>query len=574
MPQVTSRGKGGGRGNGGGRGKGRRRWANNRGNQGGAKGINKEKPIADPVIEIEEKDLRQLFTSNCHLDQHYSWQEKNRQKYLATLLVLKQNGAEIKDGSKVKALAAGFARHDHDLTDTLLKTNDLCGVVEVLKALTILDSKRKQFELEKKIEKLMENKEKNAKTIRKLKSNMDSAQALRPTVGSVSGALCRHIQRWVRTLSTSKLEFYALYFPKDKWRKLADICHLNPERDFPECTWFLPYCFGAPAPEGSVVSACTELNKANVNELLQNVKIPFAHLKEFKNTLTTDSKITIAKYTSLDTILWNYEDLACPGVNNIILEYLEKEQTVGLPYGKLMERLLMLKLRMKQGESVCFFKKLIPIAEVHLKKIEVPLQAPVVVIGDMSPSMGVAIRVSTIIASLFAVLTKAKLVFFHQINYTPPSVPKTTNEVLELATTLQTTGSTCPASSLWRFYKNKEVVKTFVVVTDEEENTNYKGYSFTELFKLYYKEVNKARLVFVSFLRSQHVTGEMVSKLQAEGIEVMQFKLDSQRPDLNKLDNLLGLLSVESAAFDVQVDSVESDICEQGLQKTIQNLKL
>lgn len=49
-------------------------------------------------------------------------------------------------------------------------------------------------------------------------------------------------------------------------------------------------------------------------------------------------------------------------------------------------------------------------------------------------------------------------------------------QVLKLAVTTRADGGTAPAASLWPFYERKEVVKTFIIVTDEEENTSYKNY--------------------------------------------------------------------------------------------------
>lgn len=40
-----------------------------------------------------------------------------------------------------------------------------------------------------------------------------------------------------------------------------------------------------------------------------------------------------------------------------------------------------------------------------------------------------------------------------------------------MATTIETTGATSPAASLLPYYERQEVVQTFVVVTDEWENT-------------------------------------------------------------------------------------------------------
>ena len=59
----------------------------------------------------------------------------------------------------------------------------------------------------------------------------------------------------------------------------------------------------------------------------------------------------------------------------------------------------------------------------------VSLKAPVAVLGDRSPSMSVAIRTSTIIASLLANITQAKLSFFASQNYDIEEVPKTVKEV-------------------------------------------------------------------------------------------------------------------------------------------------
>ena len=49
-------------------------------------------------------------------------------------------------------------------------------------------------------------------------------------------------------------------------------------------------------------------------------------------------------------------------------------------------------------------------------------------------------------------------------------------EVLDMALRTTADGMTAPAASLWPFYEKKEVVKTFVIVTDEEENTGFKDH--------------------------------------------------------------------------------------------------
>jgi hypothetical protein len=45
-----------------------------------------------------------------------------------------------------------------------------------------------------------------------------------------------------------------------------------------------------------------------------------------------------------------------------------------------------------------------------------------------------------------------------------------------MACKIRTGGSTAPAASLWPFYEAKQVVKTFIIVTDEEENGSCHDY--------------------------------------------------------------------------------------------------
>ena len=44
------------------------------------------------------------------------------------------------------------------------------------------------------------------------------------------------------------------------------------------------------------------------------------------------------------------------------------------------------------------------------------------------------------------------------------------------------------AAALWPLYAAKSVVRQLVVVSDEEENEHYKGFSFAELFTKYERE--------------------------------------------------------------------------------------
>lgn len=63
-------------------------------------------------------------------------------------------------------------------------------------------------------------------------------------------------------------------------------------------------------------------------------------------------------------------------------------------------------------------------------------------------------------------------------------MPRNTKDVLELA--MQTTAQSCTAhaAGLWPFYERKELIRTFIVVTDEEENWGYENVRFQKLYEV------------------------------------------------------------------------------------------
>ena len=54
-----------------------------------------------------------------------------------------------------------------------------------------------------------------------------------------------------------------------------------------------------------MVEKCHDVDANNVNDLLIEYKVPFSHLKQFKDKLTGESKARIAaNEAKLDTVLW------------------------------------------------------------------------------------------------------------------------------------------------------------------------------------------------------------------------------------------------------------------------------
>ena len=549
----ASRGRGGGRGRGaavrGRGGRGGRRPVRGRGRSTySAQRSTDSNPQASAANSLADLNINNdpkpfFVNADVTIDQHIEAQTSNLPRYLATLFTLEENNVEIGQKAKANALAAAWCRHDHQLANNLLRHKSLFTLTEVLKAVNILDAARQIRVHEKRLKRLELSKTKpKATKLGKIKNNIDNLSKLKPTSASDSGAVARHIQRWTRTLTRSELEYFALHMPTEPWKKLADIVHFNPTKDFPALPWFLPFCFGTAAPSETMVARCRDLTAENVNALIKEFQIPYSHLKQFKEHLNNDSKARVASYEEkLDTILWYYEDLACSEVDEIIAERLKNGEQITLPYGKLMERLLVLRaLQDPNGfqrrtrrntteqqsapqKPIVFYSDLLAIAETQLGKIKLPLESPVAVIGDASGSMEVAIRTATILSSLMTAICSAKLNFFNTAVFLPAFTPKTIEDVLELALTTRASGGTANAAGLVPYYDAKEIIKTFIMVTDEEENADGRiadgtTHRFYDLFMRYRTEIYPAKLVFISFLSHQHAQGQMYREFQRNNV--------------------------------------------------------
>lgn len=76
-------------------------------------------------------------------------------------------------------------------------------------------------------------------------------------------------------------------------------------QDFPALPWFLPFCYGGPAPDNTMVERCQSLTDSNVNDLVKEYDIPYSVVKAHVKNLTSDSMARVAEYEEkLDTVLW------------------------------------------------------------------------------------------------------------------------------------------------------------------------------------------------------------------------------------------------------------------------------
>ncbi len=89
--------------------------------------------------------------------------------------------------------------------------------------------------------------------------------------GSLSGALARHIRKWTRSFTLVELEHFALNMSSSEpWRRLANLVHLHPSKDFATgAHWFLPFCYDPNSLQlGSRLQRLTTMRDENVNELI------------------------------------------------------------------------------------------------------------------------------------------------------------------------------------------------------------------------------------------------------------------------------------------------------------------
>lgn len=75
----------------------------------------------------------------------------------------------------------------------------------------------------------------------------------------------------------------------------------------------------------------------------------------------------------------------------------------------------------------------------------------------------------------------------------------------------------------------------------------------------------------MSFLDGPTEKGRMVQALENMGLVPLQFRLDANRPDLQKLDSLLGLLATESSTFTSQIAGMATKLQGCGLNQFLKD---
>lgn len=470
-------------------------------------------------------------------------------------------------------LACGLARNDHTLTDYLF-SQETYGLREILKTCFILDTDRYVSQLEKQHRILKSQPNVNKKKLNKLEFKINDNKKMDEGMGKnsgfkLNGTKLRLIKKkWVRKVTPHALECFAMGMPMRQWQRLSDMLHIAPS-DY-SLDWFSEYVYDqTKAPETSLLSRFNNLKHdgSNLLEFLVQNKPEYnliRHALQERNIPINDEcKNEIMRNTFVDKYLWYWEELRTSTNDLSAINILGGGFNLEMPYGKLMERALTIR---KNG-AYDLYKKLVTIADDRMNSMKLNLGS-VVVLGDASSSMQVAINTSSIIASILSNLCDAEIRLFRS-NDELLQAPKTAQDVIDMSNKCTASGCTSPASSLWPYYEGKKHVDTFIIVTDEVENTPYRkpfentksignkvylqtyantqalqtSYMFAPLFKKYLEEVNpNVNLVFVSFTQSG-VDGQMVREIKKEiplyEEKLQIFKMDTIRPDLTKVDKIL-----------------------------------
>ena len=399
--------------------------------------------------------------------------------------------------------------------------------------------------------------------------------------GSVSGSLSRKVRKWAMALKPDFLEYVMLEFPKKPWQNVADLVHFNPKSDF-AVPYFLDDVYGQPIPEDSFVFCMRKLSNASPADIVSVFRATAQNFPQIYNayaflrtkpTLMHNKETVedLARNIPLHLAIWNFEELhavsrECSKIvqqrlqnDGVMSKIIDTNDSKVYTYGKLIERIQTFH---KMGMD-SLAKALTQLAKRRLdymKEMLTVLGTRVAVFGDASSSMQTAIDAATIFAAMVSACLNAELSFFsHRLVESPYKKPSTVEQTMEVCKKIRANGCTSLAAALWPYFHHGLYLDTIVMVTDEEENTSWEGYSFAELLKAYKEKVNPNVALIVVCVG----TGDKRFRqaLQGNGIEWKTVTIDRCRPDLTKFDALLEqVAAMSTVASSPEMIEREADI--------------
>jgi hypothetical protein len=481
---------------------------------------------------------------NYTLKEHFTHYSEDTTRYVEDITKLYSDKILCKSAPiNTKAYILMVLLH-YKNKETFKSLYEYIDLPELTKACELMDTGRYKRQLAKKLEKWP-----NSKKIHQEYKQLiiDTNHDMEEYKISFNLSHIKIIKGWVKQLSADKLIYRAMMFSTDLWKKLADLCHLHPTKDF-ALDWFLPFCFGSPVPENNIVHAYHNLTYENFIEYyrIHNFDYETIRIKlsmNVYNIYIADIKRVIVSREKLNTILWYWDELVNADTISIVMNRLKNtSEQIDLSYGKIVDL-----ISKTHDSNVC--NDLIKLAEEKLTNYKININQPIAIFGDKSSSMQVAIKISAIITSLLCYICDAHLHLFNDVDNHIINPPKTIADAIRFGKECnKAQGTTAPAASLYHYYKNKTPVKTIILITDEEENTKCNEYKFATLYAAYRQEVYPAKLVFISFT-DPNTDAFMVRDLKMvlgddicnEYIKV--FKFNVKNPDLNRMDVVLKYLA-------------------------------
>jgi hypothetical protein len=455
---------------------------------------------------------------------------------------------KILSSNLIKMLVIALQNNDKPFCKKLLEfdKNDKCryGLSEILKVCEILDSNRYSKKRKKKIN-----------------FNEDYKFSL------TSSKIKFIINNWIKKIPANILEYYALYYPTNKWKKLIKLLH--PKKTDFALNWFMSYIFEDydKCPDDALFKICSNLNNLNLENIIIKYHLDYRYLRKNKNiNINKYIKTIIASYTPLNTLLYYWDEFL--DINDIIIDkYMNSNKIIDLSYGKIINKLLYFK------NSTGISNILLKLATEKFEKYKkiIKLDCPIVVLGDGSASMNIAIETSSIITSILSEICFAEYRIFRNTDTKIDNKLLNIDKIIDFSNNCKAYNTTCPVASLFPYYNEKKIVKTFIIVTDEYENVtirinnnsiieynnvynlkdhNYdtNEYDFARLFLLYRQEIyNLTKIIFISFGNNPN-NSIMINRIKEIipniGNDLICFRMDIKNPNLTKLDNILETLAL------------------------------
>ena len=489
--------------------------------------------------------------NNLALKEHFDHYSQDKATYLDEVYNIFSNKNVLKTvtlQNKSRILATILHHNEKSMFVKLIPYIDL---PEITKTCEILDAPRFIRQYEKKLESA---KHANKKSI---EHKINFAHELCEYNYNLSLSLgkLKLVKKWVQSIPKDKLEFKAIIYKTDLWRKLADLTHLHPERDF-SLPWFQHFIFGKPAPEGTFTNACINLTIDNFYETYNKYYIPYETIrnklsleKTYNNSYQHEKidniKNTILEREQIDKIIWYIKELKTEQSESILEKRIEEFDDIinsNISYGTLIEMIMNI-------DNKILYDKLLKVTDDKMKSYKLNIAAPVVILGDASESMQIAIKTCAIITSLLCYITNAELNLFKNTNLHIEDPPKDVTSAISFAKNINASNSTAPVASLNYYYESKKEIKTFIMITDEEENTNLNGeffsfhdknIMFADMYHSYITEITPAKLIIISFSnlnKPARMENNLQSKLGDDFSKYVKvFKFNKICPDMNKLD--------------------------------------